>query len=57
MVITLEPGIYFIRKLLEPAMADPMTKHFFNKATVEEYFDFGGDLTRPTALSRVFAAD
>lgn len=42
MVITLEPGIYFIRKILEPAMADTEKAHFFNKANVEEYFDFGG---------------
>ena len=42
MVITLEPGIYFIRQLLEPALQNPKTAHFFNKGRVEEYFNFGG---------------
>lgn len=42
MVITLEPGIYFIRQLLEPALQNPKTARFFNKGRVEEYFDFGG---------------
>lgn len=44
MVITLEPGIYFIRQLLEPALQNPRTACFFNKGRVEEYFDFGGGL-------------
>lgn len=42
MVITLEPGIYFIKQLLEPALKDPKTAHFFNADRVKEYFDFGG---------------
>jgi len=42
MVITVEPGCYFIRHLLEPAMSDEATGRFFNKEKVTRFFGFGG---------------
>eukprot|EP01080_Neovahlkampfia_damariscottae_P001544 gene1544-12670_t len=42
MVITVEPGIYFMRKSLEAAFEDPRQKRFFNIEKCKEYFDFGG---------------
>lgn len=42
MVITIEPGIYFIPALLEPAFSDPNLKRFLNIPTLKTMFDFGG---------------
>lgn len=42
MVITVEPGIYFIPALLEPALKDEEKAKFLNKEKVESLFDFGG---------------
>lgn len=42
MVVTVEPGIYFISSLLEPAFADPQKSKFLNEAKIREYWDFGG---------------
>lgn len=42
MVITVEPGIYFIPALLKPALEDEVKAKFLNKEKVESLFDFGG---------------
>jgi len=43
MVLTNEPGCYFIEALLVPAMDDPVKgKHLNKKLILEEYMDFGG---------------
>lgn len=42
MVITIEPGIYFIPALLEPALENKEKAKFLNKEKVESLFDFGG---------------
>lgn len=42
MVITIEPGIYFIPALLEPALENEEKAKFLNKGKVESLFDFGG---------------
>lgn len=42
MVITIEPGIYFVPAVLEPAMADPEKNQFLNTEKVESLLDFGG---------------
>jgi Xaa-Pro dipeptidase len=42
MVITLEPGIYFIPSLLKTALADKKQSKFLVKAKLQKYYDFGG---------------
>ncbi|KAG2410927.1 uncharacterized protein HKW66_Vig0015920 [Vigna angularis] len=42
MVITVEPGCYFIDALLLPAMDNPMTTKFLNQEAINRYKDFGG---------------
>ncbi len=42
MAITIEPGLYFIPALLEPAFEDNRTSNFLNKEKLEQMFDFGG---------------
>lgn len=42
MVLTIEPGIYFIPALLKPALEDNKTAPFLNKSKLESLFDFGG---------------
>lgn len=42
MVITVEPGCYFIDALLRPARDDPISSKFFNWEEIEKYKNFGG---------------
>ncbi len=42
MVLTIEPGIYFIPALLKPALEDDKASAFLNKSKLETMFDFGG---------------
>ncbi|XP_008793195.2 xaa-Pro dipeptidase [Phoenix dactylifera] len=42
MVITVEPGCYFIDALLAPAMEDPVSSEFFNCKELGRYGNFGG---------------
>uniref|UniRef100_A0A0E0G3P6 Xaa-Pro dipeptidase n=1 Tax=Oryza nivara TaxID=4536 RepID=A0A0E0G3P6_ORYNI len=42
MVITVEPGCYFIDALLIPARDDPVYSKFFNWEEIEKYKSFGG---------------
>jgi len=42
MVITIEPGIYFIPALLKPALEDTEKSQFLNGSKLKEMFDFGG---------------
>ncbi|CAN5443315.1 Xaa-Pro aminopeptidase [soil metagenome] len=42
MVITVEPGIYFIPALLKPALENVKKSRFLNKSRLETFFDFGG---------------
>ena len=42
MVITIEPGIYFIPALLEPAFEHPDQSKFLNVDSLRTYLDFGG---------------
>ncbi|KAL5052740.1 hypothetical protein RYX36_033422 [Vicia faba] len=42
MVITVEPGCYFIEALLLPAMNNPETSKFFNKEVINRFIGFGG---------------
>ena len=42
MVITVEPGLYFIPALLKPALEDEKTAKFLNGDKLERFFDFGG---------------
>jgi Xaa-Pro dipeptidase len=42
MVITIEPGIYFIPALLKPALEDETKSAFLNAGKIEELLDFGG---------------
>jgi Xaa-Pro dipeptidase len=42
MVITVEPGIYFVPAVLEPAMQDETKKSFLNTEKVRSLLNFGG---------------
>jgi len=42
MVITAEPGIYFIPALLKPALDHEKKSQFLNKSKLETFFNFGG---------------
>lgn len=42
MVLTIEPGLYFIPALLKPAFEDDTQSQFLNTSRLKEYFDFGG---------------
>ncbi len=42
MVITIEPGIYFVPAVLEPAMEDPEKVKFLNVEKVKSLLNFGG---------------
>ncbi|KAJ0964603.1 hypothetical protein J5N97_025741 [Dioscorea zingiberensis] len=42
MVITVEPGCYFIDALLSPALEAPETSDFFNQKELVKYKNFGG---------------
>jgi len=42
MVITVEPGCYFIDKLLDSAQTDPELKSYLVKEKIDEYRGFGG---------------
>ncbi|KAK6941412.1 Aminopeptidase P, N-terminal [Dillenia turbinata] len=42
MVITVEPGCYFIDALLVPAMESPKTSKFFNVEAISRFKSFGG---------------
>ncbi|KAL3308430.1 hypothetical protein Ciccas_013039, partial [Cichlidogyrus casuarinus] len=42
MVLTVEPGCYFIDILLKKALADPKTAKFFDKEILQRYIHVGG---------------
>ncbi|MBK97531.1 MAG: Xaa-Pro aminopeptidase [Balneola sp.] len=42
MVVTIEPGIYFVPSVLEPALKDPSKQMFLNAEKLYEFMDFGG---------------
>jgi len=42
MVITVEPGIYFIDYVLEKACQDPVQSKYLNKELIDQYKGFGG---------------
>ncbi len=42
MVLTIEPGLYFIPALLEPALADKSMSGYLNKRRLKDLFNFGG---------------
>ncbi|KAK6477278.1 xaa-Pro dipeptidase isoform X1 [Huso huso] len=42
MVLTIEPGIYFIDHLLDQALADPAQRCFINNETLQRFRGFGG---------------
>ena len=42
MVLTVEPGLYFIPMLLEKAFEDPVLKPFFIEQRCRQFFGFGG---------------
>ncbi len=42
MVVTIEPGIYFVPAVLKPALEDPEKNQFLNSDKVESLLDFGG---------------
>jgi Xaa-Pro dipeptidase len=42
MVVTIEPGIYFVPAVLEPALKDPAKQMFLNTEKIHQFMNFGG---------------
>lgn len=42
MVLTIEPGLYFIDATLNPALKNPETTRFFNQEMLQRFRNFGG---------------
>jgi Xaa-Pro dipeptidase len=42
MVVTIEPGCYFIPALLKPALEDKEQRAFLNASLLQEMMEFGG---------------
>ncbi|WP_372639068.1 aminopeptidase P family protein [Fodinibius sp.] len=42
MVLTIEPGLYFVPALLKPALEDDTLSQFLNASRLQELMDFGG---------------
>ncbi len=42
MVLTIEPGLYFVPALLKPALEDDKASKFLNASKLKEMMDFGG---------------
>jgi Xaa-Pro dipeptidase len=42
MVLTIEPGLYFVPALLEPALEDEDASQFLNESKLSKMMDFGG---------------
>uniref|UniRef100_A0A8C4X2H8 Xaa-Pro dipeptidase n=1 Tax=Eptatretus burgeri TaxID=7764 RepID=A0A8C4X2H8_EPTBU len=42
MVLTVEPGIYFINHLLDQALSDPVLTPFINRSALQRFRGFGG---------------
>lgn len=51
MVLTVEPGIYFIDHLLDQALADPAQACFFNREVLQRFRGFGGVSARGPILT------
>ncbi|KAG8156458.1 hypothetical protein KVR01_013692 [Diaporthe batatas] len=41
-VITVEPGIYFCKFIIDPALKDPATSKYIDAGVLERYWDVGG---------------
>lgn len=41
-IVTVEPGIYFCRFIIEPYLEDPEQTKYIDKAVLEKYWDVGG---------------
>ena len=41
-VITVEPGVYFCRFIIEPVLENKELSRFVNKEVLERYWDVGG---------------
>ena len=52
MALTIEPGLYFIPALLEPALADSKTAGYLHKSRLKKLFDFGGIRIEDNVLIR-----
>jgi len=42
MVLTVEPGVYFIEALLKPALSDKVQSSFLNESKIQSFMSFGG---------------
>lgn len=42
MIVTVEPGLYFIDSLIDEALADPQRSKYLNAQMLKRFRDFGG---------------
>ena len=41
-IVTVEPGVYFCRFIIEPYLKDEKTKGFIDEKVLDKYWDVGG---------------
>jgi Xaa-Pro dipeptidase len=52
-IITVEPGIYFCRFIIEPVLNDPKHKDFIDQEVLDKYWQIGGVRIEGEMLQRL----
>lgn len=56
-VVTVEPGVYFCRFIVEPYLKDERTRRFIDEGVLETYWEVGGVRIEGMSLSRLGRAE